>query len=72
MSQQVRLKLYDSERAVFQAACDVYTGYMAAGLVQIGETSEKEMMERAIQTAISMARRVDGLIQSDSEIPGFL
>ena len=28
--------------------------------------------ERAIQTAISMARRVGGLVQSDSEMPGFL
>jgi hypothetical protein len=72
MNQQVHLKLYDSERAVLRGACEIYTGYVTAGLVQPGEESERELMERAIQTAISMARRVDKLIQSDSEMPGFL
>jgi hypothetical protein len=41
-------------------------------MVQLGAENEAEMMERSIQTAISMARRVDKLIQSDSEMPGFL
>lgn len=72
MSQQVHLKLYDSERAVLRGACEIYAGYLTAGLVKPGEDSERELMERAIQTAISMARRVDKLIQSDSEMPGFL
>ena len=72
MTQQVHLKLYDSERAVLRGACDIYAGYIAAGLTQPGEDSESEFMERAIQSAISMARRVDGLVQSDSEMPGFL
>lgn len=72
MAKQVHMKLYESERAVLRAACDVYAGYVAAGMVEIGTDKESEMMERAIQTAISMARRVDKLIQSDSELPGFL
>lgn len=72
MTEQVHLKLYDSERAVLRGACDIYAGYLAAGLAQPGADSEKEYMERAIRTAIAMARRVDDLVQSDSEMPGFL
>jgi len=72
MGTQVHLKLYESERAVFRAACQIYSSYVAAGLAQPGEESEKQYMERAIQSAISMARRVDGLVQSDAEMPGFL
>jgi hypothetical protein len=72
MTQQVHLKLHDSERAVLRSACEIYASYVAAGMVRPGEDSEREFMERAIQTAISMARRVDKLIQSDAELPGFL
>jgi hypothetical protein len=72
MGQQVHMKLHDSERAVLRAACEIYAGYVSAGMVQLGAENEAEMMERSIQTAISMARRVDKLIQSDSELPGFL
>ena len=72
MGQQVHMKLYESERAVLRAACDIYGAYIAAGMVEIGAEKEGELMERAIQTAISMARRVDKLIQSDSEMPGFM
>lgn len=72
MGKQVHMKLFESERAVLLAACDVYAGYVSAGMVEIGTEKESELMERAIQTAISMARRVDKLIQSDSEMPGFL
>ena len=70
MSQQVHLKLLESEKAVFRAACDIYAGYVAAGMVEIQSDKEKELMERAIVTAISMAKRVDKLVQSDSEMPG--
>lgn len=72
MSQQVHLKLYESERAVLRAACDIYGSYVSAGMVELGSEQEKELIERAIKTAIVMARRVDRLIQSDSEMPGFL
>ena len=72
MSQQVHLKLYESERAVLRAACDIYGSYVGAGMVELGSEQEKELIERAIKTAIVMARRVDKLIQSDSEMPGFL
>ena len=72
MGSQVHLKLFESERAVFRAACQIYSGYVSAGLVTPGEESEKQYMERAIQSAIGMAKRVDDLIQSDAEMPGFL
>ena len=70
MNQQVHLKLLESEKAVFRAACDIYAAYVAAGKVELQGDSEKELMERAIRTAISMAKRVDKLVQSDSEMPG--
>jgi len=72
MNQQVHLKLFESEREVLRAACDIYSGYVKAGMVELGTDKEAELMERAIQTAISMAKRVDALVQSDSEMPGFL
>ena len=72
MNQQVHLKLFESEQQVLRAACDIYSGYVNAGMVDLGTDKEAELMERAIQTAISMAKRVDSLVQSDSEMPGFL
>ena len=72
MNQQVHIKLYESERAVLRAACDIFSAYVSSGIVELGTDQEKECIERSIRTAIAMAKRVDSLVQSDSELPGFL
>lgn len=67
MSQQVSLKLFESEKAVFRGACEIYAGFLAAGLVKAD--NEEQLKEKAIQTAVSLAKRVDDLVQSDAEMP---
>lgn len=59
------LSLQASEAVVYQAAAQMYSSYVVAGLVTEG--SEEAWMKRAIRDAVVLARSIDDAIQSDDE-----
>ena len=60
------LTLQPSEMAVFRAAAQIYSAYLAIGRVKEG--SEKEWMKRALDEALWMAQTAEDMIQSDDEM----
>lgn len=58
--------LQPSELAIFQAAANIYAGYVAAG--QVTAENDDAMMKKAIEAAISIADQVEEIIQSDNEM----
>ena len=59
------LKLQPSEVAVVGAAGKIYAAYIASG--KVAEGSEKEWVEKAVQTAVVIAERADDLVKTDTE-----
>ena len=60
--------LQPSEMAIFRAAADIFSGYIAAG--QVGDINESEMIKKSIGISMKMADMVDKAVQSDGEIAG--
>jgi hypothetical protein len=58
--------LQPSETAIFRAAANIYASYIAAS--QVTKDNEAEMMKKAISAAITIARYVEKVIQSDEEL----
>jgi hypothetical protein len=54
------------ETAVFRAAANIFASYIATN--QVTEDNEAEMMKKAIRAAISIARYVEKVVQSDDEL----
>ena len=65
---QYYANLQPSEMAIFRAAADIFSGYVAAG--QVSDANESEMMEKSIKIAMKMADVVDRSVRSDDEIAG--
>jgi hypothetical protein len=66
MSEGYYLHLQPSETAVFGAAANIFASYVATN--QVTEDNEAEMMKKAIRAAISIARYVEKVVQSDDEL----
>lgn len=58
-------KLEPSEMAIFRAAAQIYAGYVAAG--KVTDQNEQDLMKKAIQVSVILARNIENLIQSDGE-----
>ena len=68
MSQTHHFSFQPSETIIFQAAANIYASYIIAGQVT-GENQDKKMKE-AITASISLARRVQSIVDSDTQISG--
>ena len=66
MTDPTAVSLKPSEAAVFAGATRIFSAYVAAGLVVDGNA--EQMAEKAVDIAISMAGRIDELVQSDDEL----
>ena len=66
MSKTHYFRLQPSEMAVFQAASQIYAGYVASG--QVKESNESEMMKKSISAAISIGKCVEKAVISDDEL----
>ena len=60
------VSLQPSEGIITTAAANIYTAYISAG--RVTEGNEEEWIDRSIKEAISIARKTDATIQSDSEL----
>ena len=68
MSKTHHFSLQPSETAILQAAVNIYTSYIVAG--QVTGENQAEKMKEAIAASISMARHVENVIGSDTQISG--
>ena len=66
MSEGYYLHLQPSETAVFGAAANIFASYVETN--QVTEDNEVAMMKKAVGTAISIARLVEKVVQSDDEL----
>jgi hypothetical protein len=66
MSKIQYFNLQPSEAAIFQAAANIYAGYVQAG--QVTSENNTEIMKKAISASISIARTVEKIVQSDEEM----
>ena len=64
MKKTTLLKLNPSEAAVLQAASRIY----AARFTSNPKGKDDERVAQSVQVAIEMAKRVDALVKSDSEL----
>lgn len=60
------LSLQPSEAALLGAAAQIFSAYVASGHVTSG--NEAPMMDRAVGEALQMAKRIEEMVQSDSEM----
>lgn len=65
MKHQHFFKLQPSEMAIFQAAAQIFSGYVAGG--QVKDHDEKEFLEKATANSIALARHIENIVQSDDE-----
>jgi hypothetical protein len=68
MSNTHHFSLQPSEIVIFQAAVNIYASYIVAGQVT-GENQATKMKE-AITASISMARQIENVVGSDTQISG--
>ena len=69
MAKSHYFSLQPSEMAIFQAAANIYASYVAT--VQVTPENEVQLMKKAIQSAMAIARYVEEHVQSDDEMaPG--
>jgi len=66
MSKTQYFNLQPSETAIFQAAANIYAGYVQTG--QVTSENSAEVMKKAIGASISIARTVEKIVQSDEEM----
>jgi hypothetical protein len=63
---KISLRLDTSEGIVTRSAATIYAAYIAAGKVTAGQ--EEQMMRKALDEAIWLARTADDMILSDNEM----
>lgn len=63
---KIALKLQDSEAVVVETAGIIYSGYVQNGQVTL--ETENELIEKAVDVAIEIAKRVDNKVRSDREM----
>jgi hypothetical protein len=66
MATRININLQPSEAVVTQCAATIYAAYLKCGKVFAGH--EQDMMKKAIEEAIWIARTVDETVQSDGEM----
>ncbi len=55
-----------SEKAIFQAAANIYAAYIASN--QVNNDNQAKLMKKSINAAIAIAKNVENIIQSDEEM----
>jgi hypothetical protein len=65
MAEKRYFKLDPSEKAIYKVAGGIFSAYVISG--KVTDNNEKEMEDKAIDKAISLASKVERLIQSDDE-----
>ena len=65
MKEQNFFRLQASETSIAAMASRIFSSYIVAG--KITDQNETEMVDKSISLAIDMARKVENLIDSDSE-----
>lgn len=68
MTKTHHFSLQPSETAILQAAVNIYASYIVAG--QVTSENQAKKMKEAVADSISMARHVESVIESDSQISG--
>ncbi|OHB77409.1 MAG: hypothetical protein A2Z25_01230 [Planctomycetes bacterium RBG_16_55_9] len=68
MSKTHHFSLQPSETVIFQAAANIYASYIVAG--QVTDENQTEKMKEAIGASISMARNVQSVVDSDTQMSG--
>lgn len=68
MTKTHHFSLEPSETAILQAAVNIYASYIVAG--QVTSENQVEKMKEAVANSISMARHVESVIESDTQISG--
>ena len=68
MSKTHYFNLQPSEKAIFQAAANIYAGLITAG--KVTSQNEADMMKKAISASIAIAHHVEKIVQSDDELAG--
>ena len=66
MSKKQYFSLQPSETAIFQAAANIYAGYVQSG--QVTAENSGEMMKKSIEASVLLARHVEKVVQSDEEV----
>jgi hypothetical protein len=62
---RVYLSLDATEQVVAHCASRIFAAYVGSG--QVHDENEKEMIEKAVQAAIQIAKRTDQQVVSDEE-----
>ena len=60
------LSLQPSEVALLGAAAQIFSAYIISGHVTGG--NESDMMDRSLSEALKMAKRLEEMVQSDTEL----
>lgn len=63
---KTHLTLTPTEGVVTQSASNIFSAYIAAGLVRDG--SEDDWIRRSVQEAVRIAKRVDAALISNAEM----
>lgn len=58
--------LQPSEKAIFQSAANIYAAYVASN--QVNDENQLKFMKKSITAAITIAKNVENIIQSDEEL----
>jgi len=66
MTEQSKLTLQSSEKAVLQASAHIFGSYIIAN--KVTEANEEELLNKSVELGIKMALKTDQLISSDDEI----
>lgn len=65
MKEQFYFKLQPSESTIASIAAQLLSAYISAG--KVNDQNENELVDKSISLAISLARKVEDLVDSDSE-----
>jgi hypothetical protein len=68
MTKTHHFSLQPSESIIFQAATNIYASYIIAG--QVTGENQPEKTKEAITASISMARQIENVVGSDTQISG--
>jgi hypothetical protein len=60
--------LQPSELAIFSAAANIFSSYIASG--KVNDENENDMIKKSIETSIKISDIVDQVVQSDGEVVG--
>jgi len=65
MNEQVYFRLQPSEATIATIAARIFSSYIVAG--KVSDQNENDMVDRSIALAIKLAKKVEDLVESDSE-----